>query len=174
MLRLVIVLLALSALAIGLWSRRRERQAYAEEEHAEERGEFWDVEEQDWVSKRQKADLKTRKEAFRKGTADFLVKQLTAYLQSVRPEWSERGDALRNAITPVALSVLEDVERFKKTGQFEVPAPVLSEEGEAIKKRLMAFVYGENPEFKNLGSKEFAVLNHGLGYYAGVFENVRM
>ena len=174
MLRLVIALLVLGALAIGLWSRRRERQTYVAEEQAEERGEYWDVEEQDWVSKRQKADLQTRKDAFRKGTADFLAKQMTAYLQSVRPEWSERGDELRSALMPVALSVLEDVERFKKTGQFDTPAPVLSETGEAIKKRLMTFVYGENPEFKNFGSKEFAVLNHGLGYYAGVFENVRM
>ena len=174
---IVFALLILVTLAIGLVQRRRARRDLVREEVEEEQGKYWDAGEQVWHSKRQKADLKARQEAFLHGTADLLAKQIFAFLFVEFPklaQWSpEQTDDLKKRIGKTALAFLRDVKHFSKTGAFEVenPAEGLSAPAEGLKKRLMAFVYRENPDFQDLGAAAFSVLNRGVEAYAQAIIN---
>lgn len=164
----MVILLTLS---IGLIQRRRKDRDWVQEERAEERGKYWDAGEQSWTSKRQQAELAERREAFLEGTTDLLTKQILALLLVECPALARDAQgrpaaAFQQHVEKNAAALLRDVRRFRATGVFEVQhSPELSPTGDALKKRIMAFLYRENPPFQELGSAPFQVLNRGVAAY---------
>lgn len=168
---ILFAILIVATLAIGLIQRRRAHRHWVREEVEEEQGKYWDAGEQVWTSSRQKADLKARQEAFFHGTADLLAKQIIAFLLVEFPALTQlppdQTASFKQRVGATALAFLRDIKHFGKTSAFEVemPAEVLSAPAEGLKKRMMAFVYRENPHFQDLGAAAFSVLNRGVEAY---------
>lgn len=175
---IVFALVILLTLSIGLIQRRRKDRDWVQEERAEERGKYWDAGEQSWTSKRQQAELAERREAFLEGTADLLTKQILAFLIAECPTLGRDANGrpvatVQQHVEKNAAALLRDVRRFRATGVFEAQqSSELSPVGEALKKRIMAFLYRENPPFQELGSGPFQVLNRGVAAYSAAIMDV--
>jgi hypothetical protein len=165
---IVFSVLILVLLAFAIFRRRQEHKQFVQEDLEEENGKYWNPGAQEWTSERQKAEHKARQETFLMGTAVLLRKRVVAFAQIEYPHIREWNDTqmhrLNNEMEQLAEQVVRDVDRFKQQKNFEI-VPTLeaaSEVDERLKKRIMAFMYEENPRFANLDSKSFGKLNAGI------------
>lgn len=115
---IVISIGIIALLAMALMQRNRDKKVYVQEENEEERGKYWDTEEQGWSSKKERSRLQERRDTYLQTTADMLKKQLTTFVYDENPDLANldsKGFAnLNNALAKHAQTIIYDVEKIKK------------------------------------------------------------
>jgi hypothetical protein len=118
MVQLVIILGLLVVLAIALANRRKEANAYKQEEVDEDNGKYWDPTEQMYRSKREQETDNTRKETYLQGSANILKKDIMTFIYQENPELVDldsKGFAeLNKVVTEHAQSLIQDVNKVKR------------------------------------------------------------
>ena len=108
----------IALLAMALMQRKSEKTAYIQEEKDEDRGKFWDTDEQGWSSKKERSKMQDRRDTYLQTTVDMLKKQLTTFVYDENPDLSNldsKGFAnLNNALAKHAQNIVEDIEKIKK------------------------------------------------------------
>lgn len=115
---IVISIGIIALLAMALMQRNRDKKVYVQEENEEERGKYWDTDEQGWSSKKERSRLEERRDSYLQTTADMLKKQLTTFVYDENPDLADldsKGFAnLNNALAKHAQTIIYDVEKIKK------------------------------------------------------------
>lgn len=118
MVQLVIILGLLVVLVIALTNRKKEAQAYKQEEVDEDNGKYWDATEQSYRSKREQETDNTRKETYMQGSANILKKDMMAFIYQENPELVDldsKGFAeLNKVVSEHAQSLIQDVGKVKR------------------------------------------------------------
>jgi DNA replication protein DnaC len=118
MIQLTIILGLLVVLVIALSNRKKEAQAYKQEEVDEDNGKYWDATEQSYRSKREQETDNNRKETYLQGSANILKKDMLAFIYNENPELVDldsKGFAeLNKVVSEHAQSLIQDVNKVKR------------------------------------------------------------
>jgi hypothetical protein len=118
MIQLTIILGLLVVLVIALTNRKKEAQAYKQEEVDEDNGKYWDATEQSYRSKREQETDNNRKEIYLQGSANILKKDMLAFIYNENPELVDldsKGFAeLNKVVSEHAQSLIQDVNKVKR------------------------------------------------------------
>ncbi len=108
----------IALLAMALMQRKSDKKEYVKEENDEERGKYWNSDEQGWSSKKENARIQERRDTYMQTTADMLKKQITTFVYEENPDLANldsKGFAnLNSALAKHAQSILQDIEKIKK------------------------------------------------------------
>jgi hypothetical protein len=118
MIQLVIILGLLVVLVIALTNRKKEANAYKNEELDEDNGKYWDATEQMYRSKREQEKDNSRKETYLQGSANILKKDMMTFIYQENPELVDldsKGFAeLNKVVSEHAQSLIQDVNKVKR------------------------------------------------------------
>jgi FtsZ-interacting cell division protein ZipA len=108
----------IALLAMALMQRKKEKKEYVKDENEEERGKYWDADEQGWSSKRERSRIQERQDNYKQTTVDMLKKQLITFVYDENPDLANLDSKgftnLNNTLARHAQTIVQDIEKIKK------------------------------------------------------------
>jgi hypothetical protein len=118
MIQLTIILGLLVVLIMALSNRKKEANAYKQEEIDEDNGKYWDPTEQMYRSKREQETDNNRKDTYLQGSANILKKDMMAFLYDENPELVDLDSKgfieLNRVVSEHAQSLIQEVNKVKR------------------------------------------------------------
>jgi flagellar biosynthesis/type III secretory pathway M-ring protein FliF/YscJ len=105
-------------LVVALMNRKKEKKEWVKEERDEERGKYWENDEQGWTSPKEQARMQERKEAYQNTTAEMMKKRVMDFLYEQHPDLADLDSAgfkqLNTIIEQHANALLKDIDALRK------------------------------------------------------------
>jgi hypothetical protein len=115
---IVISIGIIALLAMALMQRKQEKKANIKEENDEERGKYWDADEQGWSSKKERSRIQERRDTYLQSSADLLKKQIITYVYDENPSLtnldSKGFSNLNSVLARHSEMIIQDVEKIRK------------------------------------------------------------